>query len=106
MIRDEDLLGSADRVGSILLEGLRDMQTRHPVIREVRGKALWIGLGFADHQVAAQIEHAAFRRGLLMLSCGDDAIRVSPPLVFREDQAREALRIFEEVIAEVESLGT
>ena len=53
-----------------------------------------------------QIEHAAFRRGLLMLSCGDDAIRVSPPLVFREDQAREALRIFEEVIAEVESLGT
>ena len=40
-----------------------------------------------------------------MLSCGDDAIRISPPLVFREDQAREALRIFEEVVAEVESVG-
>ena len=45
----------------------------------------------------------AFRRGLLMLSCGDDAIRVSPPLVFREDQAREALRSSEEVVAEVEA---
>jgi 4-aminobutyrate aminotransferase-like enzyme len=38
-----------------------------------------------------------------MLSCGDDAVRISPPLVLREDQAREALRIFEEVVAEVES---
>jgi len=105
VIRDEDLLGNAERVGSFLLDGLRAMQTRHPLIREVRGKALWIGLGFADHEVAEAIEHVAFRRGLLMLSCGDDAIRVSPPLVFREDQAGEALRIFEEVVAEVESVG-
>jgi 4-aminobutyrate aminotransferase len=105
VIRDEDLLGNANRVGSILLDGLRHVQTRHPLIREVRGKALWIGLGFADHEVAEAVEHVAFRRGLLMLSCGDDAIRVSPPLVFREDQAREALRIFEEVVAEVESVG-
>src|SRR6266550_1668544 len=105
VIRDEDLLGNADRVGSVLLDGLREMKTRHPLIREVRGKAMWIGLGFADHEVAEAVEHAAFRRGLLMLSCGDDAIRVSPPLVFREDQAREALRLFEEVVAEVESVG-
>ena len=38
-----------------------------------------------------------------MLTCGDDAIRISPPLVFREDQARVALEIFEEVLAEVEA---
>jgi 4-aminobutyrate aminotransferase len=103
VIRDEDLLGNADRVGTVLLDGLREIQQRHPLIREVRGKALWIGLGFADHDVAAAVEHAAFQRGLLMLSCGDDAIRISPSLVFREDQAREALRIFEEVVAEVEA---
>jgi 4-aminobutyrate aminotransferase len=103
VIRDEDLLGNADRVGTLLLDELRQIQRRHPLIRDVRGKALWIGLGFADHDVAAAVEVAAFRRGLLMLSCGDDAIRISPSLVFREDQAREALRIFEEVVAEVES---
>ena len=103
VIRDEDLLGNADRVGTVLLDGLRGIQERHPLIREVRGKALWIGLAFADHEVAAAVELAAFRRGLLMLSCGDDAIRISPSLVFREDQAQEALRIFEEVVAEVEA---
>jgi 4-aminobutyrate aminotransferase len=105
VIRDEDLLGNADRIGTVLLDELRQIQQRHPLIRDVRGRALWIGLGFADHDVAAAVELAAFRRGLLMLSCGDDAIRISPSLVFREDQAREALRIFEEVVAEVESGG-
>jgi 4-aminobutyrate aminotransferase len=51
------------------------------------------------------VELAAFHRGLLALGCGDDAIRMSPPLVFREDQARAALEIFEEAVAAVEAGG-
>jgi 4-aminobutyrate aminotransferase-like enzyme len=35
-----------------------------------------------------------------MLRCGDSSIRLSPPLVLREDQARIALEVFEEVVAE------
>ena len=106
VIADEDLVGNASRMGSILLQELGEIRARHPMILEVRGKALWIGLRFADHHTAAAVEIAAFERGLLMLSCGDDAVRLSPPLVLREDQAREALRIFEEVVAEVESART
>ena len=60
-----------------------------------------IGVGFSDHDVADAVEKAAFRRGLLVLGCGDDAIRLSPPLVFRRDQAVTALRVFEEAVAEV-----
>ncbi len=103
VIEDEGLLANATAVGQVLLDGLRGIASRHPLIREVRGRALWIGLGFADHQVAAKVEIEAFRRGLLMLTCGDDAIRLSPPLVFRADQARAALQIFEEVVAAVEA---
>jgi len=40
-----------------------------------------------------------------MLDCGDDAVRMSPALNFREDQARTALEIFETVIDEVERAG-
>ena len=105
VIRDEDLLGNASRVGEGFLAGLRDVQSRHPLLREVRGKALWIGLGFADGDTAQAVEKAAFRKGLLMLTCGDDAIRISPPLVFREDQARASLEIFEEALVEVEAGG-
>jgi 4-aminobutyrate aminotransferase len=105
VMEDESLLDNATRVGDVLLDGLRGIQVRHPMIEDVRGKALWIGLGFPDGATAHAVEQAAFRRGLLVLTCGDDAIRISPPLVLREDQARAALEIFEEAVAEVEAAG-
>ena len=103
VIEEEGLLENAAGVGGVLLAGFREIAGRHPILSEVRGKALWIGLGFGDHDRATSVELAAFRRGLLVLGCGDDAIRVSPPLVFREDQAAAALEIFEEAVAEVEA---
>ena len=95
------LMDNATDVGNALLDGLRAMQQRRPLIRDVRGLGLMIGVGFPDHDVADAVEKAAFRRGLLVLGCGDDAIRLSPPLVFRRDQADTALRVFEEAVAEV-----
>jgi 4-aminobutyrate aminotransferase len=62
---------------------------------------LMIGIEFADHDMAAAVEDACFRRGLLVLGAGDSAIRMSPPLVLREDQAEAGLRIFGEALAEV-----
>jgi 4-aminobutyrate aminotransferase len=100
VIRDEALLDNAAKVGDLLMNGLRDVQTRHDAIRDVRGLGLMIGIELPDHATAAAAERAAFERGLLMLGCGENAIRMSPPLVFREDQARVALELFEEVVAE------
>jgi 4-aminobutyrate aminotransferase len=102
VINEEGLLANARDVGELFLAGCREIAERHPIVQEVRGRALWIGIGFESHEQASQVEHAAFERGLLVLGCGDDAIRISPPLVLREDQARVALEIFEESIAAVE----
>ncbi len=106
VIRSEHLLENADKVGNVMLEGLRDIQTRHDSIREVRGLALMIGIQLPDHAFAAEVEHRSFERGLLMLGCGDDAIRMSPALNFLEEQARTALELFEEVVADVENAGS
>ena len=103
VIEREGLMANARSVGEVLLAGLRAIASRHPIITEVRGRALWIGLSLAGHEQASMIEQVAFRKGLLILGCGDADIRISPPLVFREDQARAALEIFEEVVAEVEA---
>jgi 4-aminobutyrate aminotransferase len=105
VIQEEQLMENADKVGSVLMEGLRDLQARHDLIREVRGLALMIGVQLTDHDTAAAVEQASFRKGLLMLGCGDDAVRMSPALNFSEDQARTALEIFETVIDEVEQAG-
>jgi 4-aminobutyrate aminotransferase len=101
----DGLLENAEKQGEVLRNGLRDLQARHDSIRDVRGLGLMIGIEFPDHDIADAVEEASFRRGLLVLRCGDDAIRMSPPLVLREDQARVSLRVFDEAVAEVESAG-
>jgi 4-aminobutyrate aminotransferase len=100
VIEQEQLLENAAKVGDLAMNGLRDIQTRHDVIRDVRGLGLMIGIELPDHETQAAVERGAFDRGLLMLGCGEASIRMSPALVFREDQARVALELFEEVVAE------
>jgi 4-aminobutyrate aminotransferase len=60
-----------------------------------------IGVQFSDGERRTAVEQAAFRRGLLVLGCGEDVIRMAPPLVFREDQVKTALDVLEEAVAEV-----
>jgi 4-aminobutyrate aminotransferase len=97
---EDGLIENAERVGSFLLDGLRDMQARRPLIKEVRGLGLMIGIEFQDHDTMIVVEQAAFRRGLLVLGAGDDVVRMCPPLVFGTDQAETALEVFEEAVAE------
>jgi 4-aminobutyrate aminotransferase len=101
VIEQEQLLENAAKVGDLVMNGLRDIQTRHDAIREIRGLGLMIGIELPDHETQAAVERGAFDRGLLMLGCGEASIRMSPALVFREDQARVALELFEEVVAEI-----
>jgi 4-aminobutyrate aminotransferase len=103
VIRDEGLIDNAKAVGDVLLSGLRDIAGRHEIVTDVRGRALWIGVSLADHENASRLEQVAFRKGLLVLGCGDQDLRISPPLLFREDQAQAALEILEEAVDEVEA---
>ena len=95
------LMDNATEMGEAMMAGLRAIAERHPVIRDVRGLGLMIGVQFPDHDHMAAVEQAAFRKGLLVLGCGDDVIRMSPPLVIRRDQVDTALEVFEEAVAEV-----
>jgi 4-aminobutyrate aminotransferase len=95
------LMENAVAMGARFTAGLNAMAERHPVIRDVRGLGLMIGVQFADHDHMAAVEQAAFRRGLLILGCGDDVIRISPPLVITAEQVDTALEVFEDAVAEV-----
>jgi 4-aminobutyrate aminotransferase len=96
------LMDNARQVGEVFLEGLRGIRERYPeLIVDVRGLALMIGVEFSDGERRTAVEQAAFRRGLLVLGCGEQVIRMAPPLVFREDQVKTALDVLEEAVAEV-----
>ncbi len=87
------LAANAAAVGAHLLTGLRAMQTTHPVITDVRGRGLMLGIDTPDHDTAEALQYACFERGLLVLTCGERAIRMAPPLVVTIEQADAALAI-------------
>ena len=79
------------------------MAARYPMIGEVRGKGLMIGLEFVKDPVAKEpapqfvvdLIHQAFYNGLLLLPCGVSTIRFMPPLMLTQDLADEAVEIME-----------
>ncbi len=102
VIQEEGLVDNAVRVGEVMLAGLRELQERHPgLISDVRGTGLMIGVEFVRPDQAESVQQAAFERGLLVLECGERTIRMSPPLVITEEQARTGLRVLGEAMAAV-----
>jgi 4-aminobutyrate aminotransferase len=97
---EESLAANATRVGDYLQRGLLEVQRRCPQIREVRGRGLMIGVEFESHAVAYEVEQAAFRRGLLLLTCGPSSLRLAPALTVTEHHADVALAILEAAITE------
>jgi 4-aminobutyrate aminotransferase len=85
---------AADR-GDELLSGLRSLAARHPTtVIDVRGKGLMIGVELASPELAEEVQWACFTRGLLVLECGKQTIRLCPPLIATADDVETALQIF------------
>ena len=103
------LIENAARVGDHLLDGLRALQEKHPLVGDVRGKGLMIGVELVrDRQTKERaveernaLVQAMFRRGVLVLGAGKNALRLAPPLVLSIEQADQVLKIFDEALAEV-----
>src|SRR6266542_172946 len=105
----ESLVANAAAVGAHLLDGLRELQNRHPLLGDVRGKGLMIGLELVrDRQTKERaieernaLVQAMFRRGVLVLGAGKNAMRLAPPLVLTRAQANIVLKVMDESLAEI-----
>ena len=109
VIRDEDLVGNAAKMGQYLMDGLRDLQAEHPVIGDVRGRGLMVATEFTsadgkpDAEITTAVQKACLDRNLLLLSCGSykNVIRWIPPLIVSTGQIDEALSIFKGALSAV-----
>jgi 4-aminobutyrate aminotransferase len=109
LLRDQLVANAAD-VGGHLMSGLTAIAAKHPLIGDVRGRGLMVGVELVrDRQTKERaieerdaVVSAAFARGLLLLGAGKNAIRFSPPLVLTRAQAETAVKIFDEAVTEVE----
>ncbi len=109
VIRDEALLENASVMGAYLMDRLRSLQTRFPIIGDVRGLGLMVASEFTRPdgspatETAKALRKACLDRNLILLTCGPygNTVRWIPPLTVMEDQIDHALKVFEQALNEV-----
>lgn len=97
---------NTNRTGEYTLRRLEELRQRYASIGEVRGIGLMIGVEFVMDKVTKErgmklrdrIVDLAFERGLILLGCGRNTIRISPPLCVTQEEIDDGLAIFDEAI--------
>ena len=105
----EGLMENAAGVGEYLQSGVRELAGRHPLIGDVRGYGMMIGIELVRDRRTKEratterdaLVMAAFRRGLLILAAGPNVVRLSPPLVLTREQADIAVRLLDESLTDI-----
>jgi 4-aminobutyrate aminotransferase len=103
---EDGLVDNAAQVGGYLKEKLDQVKSKHPVVSDVRGLGLMVGVEFAksdagralDAQMRDRVMQECFQKGLLLLSCGESTLRFCPPLIVRKEEVDTAVAIFDAAI--------
>lgn len=98
---DERLPERSAELGEYLMAGLREIAS--PLIREVRGRGLFIGMEIDGSLGSARaVCEALMERGLLSKETHETVVRLAPPLVIEKQEIDWALRQIREVLAEMD----
>jgi 4-aminobutyrate aminotransferase len=106
---ENNLMKNAADKGERLLNGLAELQKTYECMGDVRGKGLMVAVELVKDRTTkkpatdwrGKIINSAFKKGLLLLGCGENSIRFSPSLTVSADEVDVCLSIFEEVVKEV-----
>lgn len=113
IIEDEGLVENAAHIGALALERLNEMKSRHPLIGDVRGRGLLLGLDLVKDRdtkepardAAEEIYYRALEQGLSFKITMGSVVTLGPPLIITEKEMNLALDIVEKAISDVEREG-
>ena len=110
-IEQEALVDNARRVGDHLHARLRDLQTRHPLIGDVRGQGMIQGVELVSDRAAkapapaatAKVALRAFELGLLVFYVGmfSNVLEITPPLIMTTAEVDAGVAILDQALADV-----
>jgi 4-aminobutyrate aminotransferase len=102
---DHDLQGNARRVGGLLRSRLEAIAAALPVVTEVRGRGLMLGIELAEPAAANLVLEAARAGGLLVGKGGraGDALRIAPPLSLTIAEAEAGAAILQDALKQAQS---
>ena len=106
-LRSEHLPERAAALGTRVIDRLNGWMNEFPVVGDVRGLGLMIGIEFMrgdkpDADIARRVQRRCLERDLLVLTCGidDNVIRLLPPLTIGDDDLDAGLSILETAVRE------
>jgi 4-aminobutyrate aminotransferase len=107
---EEKYIANAARMGEYIFGRIADWREKHAIVGDIRGKGLMIGIEIVKDQKTKEpnpqarnkVVQLAFQKGLLMLGCGENSLRLMPPLIVEREQADFALEVLDQCISEVE----
>ncbi|MDI6840899.1 MAG: acetyl ornithine aminotransferase family protein [bacterium] len=106
---EQELIKNTENMGKYLLTELNKIAKNQPMIGDVRGKGLMVACEIVRDKETKEkakeerdkIVYECFRRGLLLLGCGENVVRFAPPLIVSKQEIELALQIFEDSLKEV-----
>ena len=109
-VLEREAIANAAEVGNYMMQRMTPWVEKHPLVADVRGRGLMIGVEITRDKKARttatdlrdKIVELAFERGVLFLGAGESAVRLSPPLIVSTEQADIAMNILEECITQAE----
>jgi 4-aminobutyrate aminotransferase len=105
-MEEENIPNRSAEMGKIMMNRLNELHDKHELVGDVRGLGMMTATEFVtDRKTKApaikeadEIVNEAFKRGLLLLSCGKSSVRYIPPLNIPEDQLHKGFDILDEAI--------
>jgi 4-aminobutyrate aminotransferase len=99
---EREYMANATARGEQLRAGLKALSAKHPELTGVRGMGLMTAADLPTGAHKESVIQGAFERGLLLLGCGETALRFCPPLCITAEQVETCLRILDGVLGAVE----
>jgi 4-aminobutyrate aminotransferase len=105
-VLQDGLVRHAAEVGEYMIGRLRELMDKHPIIGDVRGKGLMVGVELVKDRATKEravaernaVVQAMFQRGVLVLGAGRNAIRFAPPLVITKEQLEVVVDLFDQTL--------
>ena len=102
IIEGRNLMRNATIQGEYLLKRLKELHAKYPdKIKNARGLGLIIAFDVESEATKKAFEEKAFQKGLILMGCGHNSIRITPPLIIEKQQIDEGLEILEQVVREI-----